>query len=264
MHKLLGRRLESLLEIHRHADYVTDIFQPFGLPLLFVGEKVLRPDKSYVSKYLTLWLANSPAIYRGKRVLEIGCGSGVQSVTMAMRGACHVVSTDISAWAMRSCVQNVRRLGLQKRFSLRQGDLFQPIQRGETFDVVLFNHPFFRGRPDEADPFESALLDNRELAGVFLDKVWNFLTPGGSVIMPYSSICGSAGDPRRYAEQLSLSYKPLFEFDDSDGKHWLFQFRKRIDWLGMLPRIRPDLTLQALARDRWRLATTDRCIRSAV
>jgi SAM-dependent methyltransferase len=247
----LSSRLDTLLEVHRHEDYVTDIFQPFGLPSLFVGEKVLRPDKSYVSKYLTLWLASASAIYRGKRVLEIGCGSGVQSVTMAIRGARNVVATDISGWAVRSCVQNVHRLRLLKQFSIRQGDLFAPIEQGELFDVVLFNHPFFLGKPHPTDPFEVALLDNRELAGIFLSEVWKFLAPWGLVMMPYSSICGPVSDPRRYAEQLSLTCTPLFEFHDSDGTHGLFQFRKKTHWLEILPCLRPNVAVQApLAADR--------------
>jgi methylase of polypeptide subunit release factors len=229
MPQTIDQRLEYLLSEHRHLPFISDEFVDIGLPTLHIGEHVLRPDRSYVSKYLTRWLVSNPWVYSGKKVLEIGCGSGVQSVAMAWMGAKNVLATDISDWAISSCDLNIRRLQLQKIISTRRGDLFQPLTKDERFDVAIFNHPFFKGKPKSEDPFEIALLDDRELAGIFLDKIWNFMSPNGIVLMPYSEICGDWNDPRRFAKQLGLVENQLYNYSDEDGAHIILRFSRHPD-----------------------------------
>ena len=48
--------------------------------------------------------------------------------------------------AVRCARANVALNGLEDRIEIRHGDLFAPVE-GLRFHLVLFNPPFFRGRP---------------------------------------------------------------------------------------------------------------------
>lgn len=219
-------RLENLLSNHKHQGYNTNYFKDIGLPSFFVGESVLRPEMSYVSKYLTKWLSENKIHYINKNVLEIGCGSGIQSITICLNGAKRILATDISEFALESTARNKILYGLNGNFIIRKGYLFDPIDPNEKFDFALFNHPFFDGKPNKHFVFETSILDDRELAGIFLENIWDYLSPGGVAIMPYSYICGERNDPIKFSNALGLNYKIAFHKEDKDGFHRIFIFSK--------------------------------------
>ena len=98
----------------------------------FVPEGVVRP--SIQSVYLlSHWL-----IKPGESVLDMGTGSGVQSV-FAAEISDHIVATDILAAAVETAKLNVQRFGFEDKIDVRLGDLFAPLEPGERFDVILFN-----------------------------------------------------------------------------------------------------------------------------
>lgn len=80
-----------------------------------------------------------------ERVLDLGTGSGVAAVRAAMRGA-RVTATDVNPEAVRCARINALLNHVDERVDVREGDLYEPV-RGERFDWVLCNPPFFRGRP---------------------------------------------------------------------------------------------------------------------
>lgn len=84
------------------------------------------------------------------RVLDLGTGSGLGAVFAARRGA-QVIATDINPEAARCARINALVNQVDTRIETRVGDLFAPV-RGERFDLILFNPPYFRGQPrDMAD-----------------------------------------------------------------------------------------------------------------
>jgi release factor glutamine methyltransferase len=86
----------------------------------------------------------------GARVLDLGTGSGIGAV-VAARYAAQVIATDINPEASRCARVNALALHLEDRIEVRVGDLFEPV-RGERFDLILFNPPYYRGHPrDLAD-----------------------------------------------------------------------------------------------------------------
>jgi release factor glutamine methyltransferase len=78
----------------------------------------------------------------GTRVLEVGTGSGAIAAAAAQVSK-FVCATDISPFAVRCAKATMRLNGIEDRVRVVQGDLFSPVQ-GETFDVILFNPPFFK------------------------------------------------------------------------------------------------------------------------
>ncbi len=79
------------------------------------------------------------------RVLDLGTGSGVGAVFAARRGF-WAVAVDVNPQAVRCARINALLHRQEERIDVRQGDLFSPVA-GESFDLVLFNPPFFRGEP---------------------------------------------------------------------------------------------------------------------
>jgi methylase of polypeptide subunit release factors len=89
---------------------------------------------------------------RGKRVVDVGTGSGVLALAAARAGARFVVAVDVNGEAARCAAENARANGLDQRVSAVCGDLLSSLAPDARFDVVLSNPPFFAGEPrDLAD-----------------------------------------------------------------------------------------------------------------
>ncbi|MEX2540392.1 MAG: methyltransferase [Trueperaceae bacterium] len=78
----------------------------------------------------------------GRRVLDLGCGSGIIGLLAARAGA-RVVAVDDDLAAVASARRNCERLGLE--MDIRHSDVDSAIA-GERFDVVLSNPPFHVGK----------------------------------------------------------------------------------------------------------------------
>lgn len=117
-----------------------DVFSPFIAP----------------SGQLGLSFASLP-IFRGKRVLDMGCGSGIIACMMALNGASNVVGIDINPSAIRNAERNSFNLQLNNKVEFRHGNLFEPIRKLEEFDIVYADLPFTDGQP--SDPLEAAFFD---------------------------------------------------------------------------------------------------------
>jgi release factor glutamine methyltransferase len=77
------------------------------------------------------------------RILEIGTGSGAISIALA-KEVPHsiVVATDLSSRALAVAEENARKNGVDEQIRFLQGDLFHPVQKGESFDLIVTNPPY--------------------------------------------------------------------------------------------------------------------------
>jgi SAM-dependent methyltransferase len=79
--------------------------------------------------------------FRPTRVLELGCGNGVNAVFMAGRG-CAVTAVDTSPTALRMAGDNARTAGVE--LELVEGDVFELDLGDEPYDLVfdrgMFHH----------------------------------------------------------------------------------------------------------------------------
>jgi cyclopropane fatty-acyl-phospholipid synthase-like methyltransferase len=71
-----------------------------------------------------------------QRCLDIGCGTGLLSVQMALNGAAHVHAIDIDPRAVSNTLTNAFRNGVSERISAAQADLFPWIPE-ERYDVIV-------------------------------------------------------------------------------------------------------------------------------
>jgi len=122
------------------------------------------------------------------RVLDMGCGSGVNGLLAATRTP-HVVAVDISPHAVAATLDNATRNGAAGRIDVRQSDVFGAIGAAEVFDLIIFDPPYrwFAAR----DWLERASTDpDYHALQAFFAGASDHLAPGGRMLISF----GSSGD----------------------------------------------------------------------
>ncbi len=187
---------------------------PLDFPDLRVEPGVFAPTQGsfLVWKYLF-----REGIGAHQRCLDIGCGTGLQSVQLARNGAAHVHAIDIDEAAVSNTMTNAFRNGVADRISAAAVDLF-PWVPEERYDVIvasLYQMP--------VDPFEQVSthrpLDywGRNLIDHLVALLPVALADDGVAYLLQLSIIGQ----QRTAEQLdALGYRSrvvdfgFFEFQE--------------------------------------------------
>jgi SAM-dependent methyltransferase len=103
------------------------------------GTLTVQPDHVLGVNPPALLLARLTVRRRVRRVLDLGCGSGVQAL-LAARHAESVVGVDLNPRALAFARFNARLNGVSN-VEWREGDLFAPVA-GERFDLVVANPPY--------------------------------------------------------------------------------------------------------------------------
>ncbi len=78
-----------------------------------------------------------------KKVLELGCGSGIISIQSAFQGA-HVTASDINETAVKSVVKTAQEQDLLVTGIV--SDLFNEL-KGASFDYIFINPPYYPKNP---------------------------------------------------------------------------------------------------------------------
>lgn len=73
---------------------------------------------------------------RGKRALDLGCGSGPIAIALAMAGAGHVYATDAMLKACVLAQRSVQLNGLSHLITVARSDLFEALE-GQRFDLIV-------------------------------------------------------------------------------------------------------------------------------
>jgi release factor glutamine methyltransferase len=124
---------------------------------------------------------------RGKRVADVGTGSGVLALAAARAGAEFVVAVDVNREAARCAAENARANNLSHRVNAVCGDLLSSIAPDARFDVILSNPPFFAGEPrDLADRAWHAGPKYRDIVPLF-DQARERLGANGRMYVVLSS-----------------------------------------------------------------------------
>jgi len=113
-----------------------------------VMPEVFNPATFRSGRVLAEYIANSPGLnakHQNSTALDLGTGCGVQAIMAAARGF-SVTAIDINPHAVRCARLNVLLNHAEESVTVLEGDLFSPIEH-QTFDLVVFNPPFFDGNP---------------------------------------------------------------------------------------------------------------------
>ena len=117
---------------------------------LTVRPTVFHPRYFLTSKFFSNFLASLDL--SGKKVADVGTGSGILALAAARAGATSVVAIDINPNAAESAAQNAYVNGLGGRVMAVGSDLLSGLAPTAKFDVILSSPPSFAGEPrDIAD-----------------------------------------------------------------------------------------------------------------
>ncbi len=103
--------------------------------------------------------------FRGKRVLDVGCGMGRNSYWMAMAGASSVLAVDVNEGSLRSARENLKPL---LQVQVKEGSAYD-LDAAEigTFDRVVC----------------IGVLHHLANPSAALAKMWSVVKPGGELIL---------------------------------------------------------------------------------
>ena len=152
---------------------------------IVVPPTVFHPKFYFTSKFFAEFIQTMDL--RGKRILDIGCGSGILSLAAA-RARGSVTSIDINPAAIRATSVNARQNGLADSICALESDVLDRLDPAvHGFDYVFSNPPFYGGEAKSIT--EKAFRGGH--ANSFMARLARdlpkFLLPGASVVVVLSS-----------------------------------------------------------------------------
>jgi methylase of polypeptide subunit release factors len=123
----------------------------------------------------------------GKRVVDVGTGSGILALAAARAGAENAMAVDINPNAALSAAENARANGLGERVTGICMNLLAAFPARPLFDVILSSPPKHAGEPrDLADRGWHAGPNYRDVIALF-DQARERLKPDGRMYVMVSS-----------------------------------------------------------------------------
>ncbi len=180
------------------ADPVADHKTPAGDPVDYASPHlgtsitllpgVFPPQEA--EGYVLPFMTDHKELFAGKRVYEIGTGSGLISLYAAQLGAAKVVCTDISPIAIECVRRNAERLGVTDRVEARlvpASDMsaYSVLRPGEVFDTIISNPPYSL---DLDASHNTALVDNGDLGFSIVRGLPRHLAKDGTVALFYATL----------------------------------------------------------------------------
>ena len=129
-------------------------------------------------------------IKESKRILDIGCGSGLISIMAAQRSAAQVTGVELDSEAAAQARENAERSPWKERIEIVNKDILE-FQSSEPFDAIVSNPPFFVGSLKCPDTARSLARHDASLpCNALMQRAKELLCNGGtlSVVIP-SDIC---------------------------------------------------------------------------
>ena len=153
-----------------------------GVPILARDDEEIRIHPHYGvfspirGEYIELVLkAPLPvALQKNSIAFDIGVGTGVLSVVLAMRDIQKMIATDQDDRAIACAKENVKRLGLSSQIEILKTNLFPTEQAA----LIVCNPPWLPARPSSS--LEHAVYDpESQMLKGFLSKLKEHLLPSG-------------------------------------------------------------------------------------
>lgn len=157
----------------------------FNDQVFLVDEQVYEPAED------SFLIAKKLEVTENDSVLEVGTGCGILAV-LAAETVKKVVAVDINPHAIECAKMNAETNGAKEGIDFRQGDLFQPIEKGELFSVIVFNSPYLPSERGEEDTWIGKAWaggqDGRKVIDRFITEAPQFLAEGGRIMLVQSSL----------------------------------------------------------------------------
>ena len=161
------------------------MFEYKGVKLKF-SQNVYEPDDD---TFLIVDNLEKLDVRDNDKVLEVGVGCGIVSLFMA-KIAKNVIGVDINPHAVELSRKNAE-LNNISNVSFFESDLFEKIDEGLKFDLIIFNLPYVPTEETIDEPLAKAWdggADGRKVTDKFLKDAINYLKPRGRICVLDSSL----------------------------------------------------------------------------
>src|SRR5215470_12285212 len=137
---------------------------------LMVGPTVFHPRYFITSEFFAAFIGRLDL--SGKRVADVGTGSGILALAAARAGAAQVTAIDINPNAALATAENARANGFGGQVTIMCANLLSALAPGALFDIIISSPPSFPGEPrDLADRAWHAGPNYRDIVALF-DQAW--------------------------------------------------------------------------------------------
>lgn len=173
-----------------------------------------------------LGLAGDMTFPRTGSMLEVGCGTGVISVSAALAGCERVVALDINPAAVRNAVLNAERHQVADRFRAVRSDLFSSLAEHdphERFDLVFWssNYVLAPSGFEYDNIHQRAYVDPGYAAHRrFLTEVPHWTAPGGSALLHFSTR-GNLAVLLSVAAECDRALRLVGSLSVAEGEHYV-------------------------------------------
>jgi release factor glutamine methyltransferase len=196
-----------------------------------------RPDTETLVENVLQTVRHQPGM-ESPRVIDLCTGSGCIAAAIAQHlKTATVLATDISPAAVKAARHNIERLALNDRVTVKEGDLFSPLQHMvdvQPFHLIVSNPPYIRTGDlagldrsvREYEPLQAldGGLDGLTLHRRILDEAGNRLLPGGRV---YLEIAFDQGDLAREVGEGYDAFDEVRILKDFGGRDRVLTLRRR-------------------------------------
>jgi release factor glutamine methyltransferase len=187
------------------------------------------------------YFANNIQKVEGLNILEIGTGTGLIALKLAMGRAKRVVATDINQDALKNAAHNINNYNMESVVELREGYIFQPV-KNEKFDIIFWNIPFCYLDTDIKNeiglhkkinqleksvfnPYYSYLYD-------YLNEGFDYLNTNGRLLLGFSPTIGREDILEDFVEDLDLNKIVIKEdnivIEDHTESLQILEFQKKV------------------------------------
>ncbi|KAF5383462.1 hypothetical protein D9757_006115 [Collybiopsis confluens] len=175
-------------------DYYADSYAHFG-----IHEEMLK-DTVRTGSYRNA-IMNNPHLFKGKTVLDVGCGTGILSMFAAKAGAAHVVAIDMS-----NIIDQAQKIidanGFSGRITMVKGKLEEATLPIQQFDIII------------SEWMGYFLLYESMLDTVLLARD-RYLKPGGLIFPDNATMYIAAIEDQDYKEEKINFWDNVYGFDYS-------------------------------------------------
>lgn len=155
----------------------------YGRISLLIAPGVFHPGFFFSTKLLLKYIKGIPL--EGRRLLELGAGSGLISFYAATEGA-RVTATDINPVAVRYLHENAERNHIS--LDIIPSDLFENIGQCR-FDIIVINPPYYKKNPVTAADYAWYCGENGEYFSELFGQLRGYIHEGTEILMVLCDGC---------------------------------------------------------------------------
>ncbi len=210
--------------------------------LFFDGEKLLsvsvpktvfNPYKGSAPAKVAELILSEKVRVKDRRVIDLGCGSGVVGLTAIHMGAASVLFSDVNPHV--APLKDNANIRSQDGFAIQDG-LERTVSEGaDPFDLVIAILPMMVEEEVVSSSYEAGIMRPPDLLMRFLEQSHRVLRPGGQIVF-YTSISSASGILAYH--EFSSHLRDYFDFDtyrilahqhvrSMGGDHFIFEATKR-------------------------------------